>query len=420
MDSGFIVMKCTLSLETGLDKAKKKKGSKLCAFVRTSPMKTLVLVLAVLSGLLAHACASTAVKGTPVKEIDPITDGIRVKKIPEKTKIEELTMMSKVNRNKVFQEIDGIPEYRIGSLDLLEISSHVGSEVSTTKVRVDNRGRISYSFIDDLDVAGLSPSQLDEMLTNKLSSYIKNPRVDILVNEFKSKSALVMGEFASLRRSQYISEAGSGKIYLPGKTTLMDLVALAGGYTVDADIKNVKLIRQGKTYVINLYNIIQKGDERLNVIIDDGDIIDIPELPQFGERVYVMGEVNVQGIYPLKDAQDLLGAVSLAGSFTPLAKEENTLIVRAHELGKKPLVMMADLKALLRQADIAQNIALQDGDLVYIPSMVIGDINEWINNAKPLLDILLYPADFEARYFLRRYLHFDRGYPGTDRTYFLR
>ncbi|MBK5100263.1 MAG: polysaccharide biosynthesis/export family protein [Desulfobacteraceae bacterium] len=403
-----------------MDKAKEKEKSKLGAFVRTSPMKTFALVLAVLSGLLTQSCASTAVKGTPVKELGPITAGVRVKKIPEKARIEELAVMSKVKGNRVFQEIDGIAEYRIGPLDLLEISSHVGSEVSTTNVRVDNRGRISYSFIDDLDVAGLPPSQLDELLTNKLSSYIKNPRVDVLVNECKSKSALVMGEFASLRRTQYIGEAGSGKIYLPGKTTLMDLVALAGGYTVDADIKNLKLIRQGETYVINLYNIIEKGDGKLNVIVDDGDIIDIPELPRFGERVYVMGEVNMQGIYALKDAQDLLGAVSLAGSFTPLAKEENTLIVRADEPGVKPLVMMADLKALLRQADIAQNIALQDGDLVYVPSMVIGDINEWINNAKPLLDILLYPADFEARYFLRRYLHFDRGHPGVDRTYFLR
>lgn len=387
---------------------------------RALVLKTLLLALAVWSVALIQSCASTAVKGTPVKDFSPITAGVGVKKIPKSTKIEELAMMAKVKGNKVFLEIDGIAEYRVGPLDVLEISSHVGSEVSRTNVTVDNRGRISYSFIDDLDVAGLTPSRLDELLTNKLSSYIKNPRVDVLVKEFNSKSALVMGELASIRGNRYLTKSASGKIYLPGKATLMDLVALAGGYTVDADIKNVKLIRQGKTYVINLYNIIEKGDERLNVVIDDGDIIDIPELPQFGERVYVMGEVNMQGIYPLKDALDLLGAVSLAGSFTPLAKEENTLIVRAHEPGAKPLVMMADLKALLRQADVSQNVALQDGDLVYIPRMVIGDINEWIANAMPLLNLLLYPADFEARYFLRRYLHFDRGDPGVDRTYFLR
>jgi protein involved in polysaccharide export with SLBB domain len=188
----------------------------------------------------------------------------------------------------------------------------------------------------------------------------------------------------------------------------MDLIGLAGGYTVDADVKNVKIMKRGKAYRINLYDIIEKGDEGLNVIIDDGDVLDVPELPEYGERVYVMGEVNGQGVYSLKDARDLLAAVALAGSFTSLAKEENTLIVRAYEPGKSPLVMMADLKALLRKADISQNIPLEDGDLVYVPRMRIGDINEWIANTKPLLDMLLYPAEFEEEYFLRRYMHFDR------------
>jgi protein involved in polysaccharide export with SLBB domain len=150
--------------------------------------------------------------------------------------------------------------------------------------------------------------------------------------------------------------------------------------------------------VINLFDIIEKGDLGQNVIIDDGDTVDIPELPEFGERVYVMGEVVKQGIYPLKDAQDLLAALSLAGSITRLAKEENTLIVRGYEQGKEPLVMMSDVKALLRKADLGQNIRLQDGDLVYIPRMLIGDINDWLANTRPLLEALLYPGRFHALY----------------------
>jgi protein involved in polysaccharide export with SLBB domain len=137
-------------------------------------------------------------------------------------------------------------------------------------------------------------------------------------------------------------------------------------------------------------------------------VVNVPELPEFGERVYVMGEVLSPGIYALKDAQDLLAAISLAGGHTRLAKEENTLIVRAKSEGEKPLVMMADLKALFRQADIEQNIRLDNGDLVYVPRMRIADINDWIANTMPLLDFLLYPADFSEDYFRRQYLHFDR------------
>ena len=70
--------------------------------------------------------------------------------------------------------------------------------------------------------------------------------------------------------------------------------------------------------------------------------------------------------------------------------------------------MMADLKALLRRADLSQNVKLQDGDLVYVPRMLIGDIDEWISITMPLLDFLLYPADFEADYFRRKFLYLDR------------
>ena len=368
-----------------------------------------IVLLIIVSGIFICSCtSSTAIKGTPVNQVKLPEDKRFPKRLLKGKTKEEIYALSNVTENKTFKNINGVPEYRIGPLDVLEITSRVGDKSSTTTITVNTRGMISYSFLDDIYVNGLTPSEVDRILTEKLSQYIKKPRIDVLVKEFKSKKAIVMGEFTSIRSAAYGTKRASGIIYLKGKTTLMDLISLAGGYTVDGDIKNTKLIRKGKPYIINLYDIIEKGDQRLNIIIDDGDIVEIPELPEFGERVYVMGEVASQGVYALKDVKDLLGAVSLAGGFTPLAKEENTLIIRAMGPGKKPLVMMADLKALFRKADITQNIPLEDGDLVYVPRMLIGDINEWINNHMPLLNFLFYPHEFESRYFLRQYLHFDR------------
>jgi len=167
-------------------------------------------------------------------------------------------------------------------------------------------------------------------------------------------------------------------------------------------------MRKGKSYVINLYDIMGKGDESQNIIIDNDDVVNIPELPQYGERVYVLGEVATQGVYALKQAQDLLAALALAGSFTRLAKEENTLIVRGYEPGKAPLVMMADVDALLRKADLSQNVRLKDGDLVYVPRMLIGDINDWIINITPLLEVFLYPGKYDAYYSKDRVLTINK------------
>jgi protein involved in polysaccharide export with SLBB domain len=354
------------------------------------------------------SCSSnTAIEGTPVNQVATLEDRVAITRVQTERNLEALARMSQANENTVFETVDGIPEYRIGPGDILEIGSYTGDKVTMTTVTVDSRGRISYSFLDHLKVEGQTPSRLEELLISKLSAYVRNPRISVLVKEFNSKSANIIGEFSNLRNVSY-GKGASGRINLRGKTTLTDLIALGGGYTLDGDIKNVKLVRKGKSYLINLYDIIERGDENQNVIIDEGDVVNIPELPTFGERVYVLGEVNSQGIYPLKQAQDLLAALALAGNTNRLAREENTLIVRGYEPGKPPLVMMADVKSMLRKADISQNVRLRDGDLVYVPRMLIGDINDWIINMTPLLNILLYPGDFEEQYAAVPYLKYNK------------
>ena len=349
-------------------------------------IKTLMAICLLLMALMILSCGTVrVVKGLPVKELGATKPELaEMKKVMEAEKL-ELAKMSNVTENSVFDTIDGIPQYRIGALDILEINSRVGEKTVTTNVTVNGLGKINFSFLDDLKVAGLTPTQLDALLTKKLSAYIKNPRIDVMVKEYKSKSAWALGEFSKLRGGLG-GTTGSGQITLKGKTTLMDFIALAHGYTVKGDIRRLKLMRKGKTYVINIFDIIAQGNQNLNVIIDAGDTIDIPELPAIDEKVFVMGEVADQGVYDLKNADDLLSAIALAGKFTDEAKEENTLIVRATEPGKKPLVMMANCDALLKRADLSQNIKLRAGDLVYVPRMLIGDINKWIRNLDPLLD----------------------------------
>ena len=346
------------------------------------------------------SCSSVAVQGTPVKAMVMARDPKVFGEIPTKRKRAVLEEMTRVTENKVFKEVSGVPEYKIGPLDVLTIDSRVGEKLTTTDVPVNSRGTISYSFLDDVSVMNLTPSEVDALLTAKLSKYVRNPRIDVRVTKFESKTALISGEFVSLR-SRDIAQARSGRFFLRGKTTLMDLISLAGGYTVNADVKRVRLVRKGRRYPINLYNIIERGDQTQNVIIDDGDLVDIPESP-LGRRIYVLGAVANQGVYRLQDARDLLTALSLAGNFTKEAKEEQTLIIRGYDApGAKPLVMMADLDALLNKADVSQNIPLQDGDLVYVPRMLIGDINRWIDNATPMLDLVRWPAETYRQYTLR-------------------
>jgi len=351
---------------------------------------------------LPYGCAKT-IQGTPVKNLPHLTSTTHEPSVSLAIK-EQLARMSKVAENAAFTEKRGYPEYKIGPLDVLEITFRAGSEHKADTVIVRSDGTISYSFVDDLPVEGLTVREVDEALIERMSGFVRNPRIDIVVKEFNSKSALVMGEIGSLRYSQY--QAASGRYFLKGKTALLDLLVMAGGYTKDADIKKVKLIRGDRIYYINLYDLIYRGEVEQNIIIDEGDIVDVPELPVFGERVYVLGEVNRQGVYALKDVPDLLAALSFAGSYTRTAVEENTIIIRGYQPGKKPMILTADINAILRKGDIRQNIPLMDGDIVYLPRSSIGDINEFIINTVPLLDYLLYPGKYRDAYGSYEHLRF--------------
>jgi protein involved in polysaccharide export with SLBB domain len=379
-----------------------------CHRTESKTLFILPLLFFILFCSLSACSTSTAIQGTPVNQVATLEDRVKVTRMQTEQNLEALAEMSEVKENSVFETVKGIPEYRIGAGDVLEISSYSGDKATSSTVPLDSRGRISYSFIDHLEVNGLTCSQLEQLLTAKLSAYVRNPRISVFVKEFTSKSATIVGEFSLLRNVSY-GRGGSGRINLRGRTTLTDLIAMGGGYTLNADIKSVKLVRKGQSYLVNLFDILEKGDEDQNVIIDEGDVVNIPELPTYGERVYVLGEVNAQGIYPLKEAQDLLAAIALSGNTTRLAKEENTLIVRGYEPGKPPVVMMANVKALLRKADISQNVRLRDGDLVYVPRMLIADINDWIINMTPLLNLILYPGQFEDYYAYRPYLQYNKS-----------
>lgn len=318
---------------------------------------------------------------------------------------EEVIRMSTVTENSVFTERRGVPEYKIGPDDLLTITLWDGDKSTpyTTVVRPD--GKISYSYMDDITVAGHTSHEVDEMLTNALKKYIRNPRIDVVVKEYRSKTALLFGQINRLDTAISGIGTGPGKYPLTGKIRILDLIVMAGGPIsgeefANADLRRVEVVRKGKSYTINLYQAMFQGNVSQNIVIDDGDIVTVPELPTYGERVYVFGEVATQGIYRLKDAYDLLAAVSKAGGTTRVAVDSDVKIIRGYEKNReKPIILSANLDEILKKGDIVQNIPLQNGDVVYVPRTVIGDINEFIVNTTPLLDYLLYPGEYRDAYF---------------------
>ena len=366
--------------------------------------RTINIILALFTGLsaiLLSSCAYEA-RGISVKEFRP-TPAVQESEAKQKNEMkEEITRASQVKENSVFTERRGVPEYIIGPGDILTINLREGSKINTYDALVRPDGKISYSFIDNIAVSGHTASEVNEILTEALKRYIREPRLEIVIKEYKSKSVLLFGQINVLQQGT----SGPGKYPLLGKTRVLDLIVAAGGAISgketggNADLRQVELVRQGERYSLNLYNAMFQGDVSDNIILDNGDIVTVPEMSTFAQRVYVFGQVKSQGILKLKDSQDLLTAIALSGGTTPVAVKTDIKIIREYEERQgKPIILSANLDQILLQGDLAQNIKLKDGDVIYVPRSVIGDINEFIANISPMLDFIYNrPSDFRTNF----------------------
>jgi polysaccharide export outer membrane protein len=163
-------------------------------------------------------------------------------------------------------------QYLVGPGDQLSIFVWRNPEISGSfTVRPD--GKVSTSLVEDVDVAGKTPSMLARLLEQELSTYINNPRVTVSVTQFNgpfSEQVRVIGEATNPSAINYTQHM-----------TLLDVMVQVGGLTEFANGNDAKLVRvvnnEQRTYSINIEDLIKDGEISKNVDILPGDVIIIPE-----------------------------------------------------------------------------------------------------------------------------------------------
>ncbi|MGD9304953.1 MAG: FG-GAP-like repeat-containing protein [Desulfobacterales bacterium] len=290
--------------------------------------------------------------------------------------------------NKVFATIDGIPEYKIGPGDVLELTLWKGNEPTKEEILIRQNGKISFGFVEDLQVNGLTTSQLDALLTRRIGEYVRKPRIDVVVKKHNSKFVTLLGAITSLG----VSGKGPGKYTLTGRTTLLEAITKAGGPAPNANLENISVRRRdGRAVSLNLFKAIQQGDPEQDFILDDGDVVFVPLFDKSQNRVYVFGEVKNPGAYEYIGAKmKLFDAVSEAGGATIFASTSNTKVVRGDPTA--PEIISANLKNLVEEGDQTQNVVLAGGDLVYVPRSGFGEVNLFAKRIRPILELILWPA----------------------------
>jgi polysaccharide export outer membrane protein len=163
-------------------------------------------------------------------------------------------------------------DYLIGPGDQLQIFVWRNPDLSSS-VTVRPDGRISSPLIDDLDVSNLQPVIVAKLIEDRLSTFIRTPRVSVMVSGFNStvdQQIRVIGNATNPMALPYRSGM-----------TLLDVMIAVQGLSDYADGDNAQLIRKknGETqqYVVELDSLIRGGDISKNRAVLPGDTIIIPE-----------------------------------------------------------------------------------------------------------------------------------------------
>src|SRR5712691_1047416 len=160
-------------------------------------------------------------------------------------------------------------DYVIGPGDVLQITVWKNDTLSRTlPVRPD--GKISMPLLHDVQASGLTAMQLRDKISTALSEFMPNPEVTVSVSDVRSLRVSILGEVVK-----------PGVLELRGQTTILEVIAMAGGFKDFASPSKITIIRideGGKTKSIrfNYNKAVGNGSDEENLVLRSGDVVVVP------------------------------------------------------------------------------------------------------------------------------------------------
>src|ERR1051326_7929660 len=160
------------------------------------------------------------------------------------------------------------PGYVVGESDILHINVWKEPDLSQTVV-VRTDGNISLPLINEVKVSGMTPLQIQDLVAEKLKAFLNSPQVTVTVIEIHSKRAFITGEVAR-----------PGTYSLNAQTTVLQLIAQAGGFTPFAKTDSIVVLRteDGKQSRLKFKykEVIQGKKTEQNIALHPGDTVVVP------------------------------------------------------------------------------------------------------------------------------------------------
>jgi polysaccharide export outer membrane protein len=194
----------------------------------------------------------------------------------------------------------------------------------------------------------------EEAIETALKRYVTDPQVSVFIREYESQRYSVMGAVQN-----------PGTYEMVGRTTILEAISAAGGVDNAESAGRVTVLRprfEGAPLEIELDQLLEQGNNALNIEIEPGDTINV--VPKRRFFIYVYGQVRTPGSFELREDVTLLQAISLAGGLGDRAASNKIRILRRMPDGSQEL-MEVNLDEIVdgKRADIP----IRPNDVIIVP-----------------------------------------------------
>ncbi|MEH1794574.1 SLBB domain-containing protein [Nostoc sp.] len=298
--------------------------------------------------------------------------------------------------------------YLLGGGDLIRVNVFEVPEY-TGEYQVPPGGAINLPLIGSVSVLGLTTEQASDEVARRYARFLKRPLISVNLLSPRPINIFVAGEVT--RPGAYTLNLSGGAGNNPGVQypTVLAALTTAQGVTLAADVTQVQLRRKigpssEQTVTVNLKELIQTGRLTQDITLRDGDTIVVPTATNFNiaesrnifasnfaasqttpRTVTIIGEVNRPGSYLVTpgntDTQggansgtstptglpNVTRVIQLAGGITSQADVRSLKLRRPTRTGSEQSIDI-NLWQLLQSGDANQDIIVQDGDTIVIPT----------------------------------------------------
>jgi polysaccharide biosynthesis/export protein len=175
----------------------------------------------------------------------------------------QLLLISIANANA-----DANQSYKLRQGDLIQVSVW-GEDKMQKESLVLPDGNITYPLAGRVEVAGLTSTEVEKRIAEKLKAYLPDPQVSVVIVSITGNIAHVMGKVLK-----------PGQVLMPGPMTVLDALSMAGGLDKFADRSGIKVLRktpQGQKAIPVYYDQLIRGQNLdSNITLNPGDTILVP------------------------------------------------------------------------------------------------------------------------------------------------